>query len=108
MVYDNATGTIRRRLPLSGTRIYVEDLDLAILQTCKQIAEEAKSVLQRRRIEGTGPLMLTIRTSPNRYDSALYYIKHLLKLIGEGRAADIEQAVPSPTVTSFRLSFGAR
>jgi hypothetical protein len=34
---------------------------------------------------------LTIRTSPNRHDSALCYIRHLLKLIGQGLTADVEQ-----------------
>jgi hypothetical protein len=99
MVYDNVMGMTRRRLPLSGTRIYFEDLDLAILQTCKQIANEANPILQRRRNEGLGPPTLTIRTSPNRYDSALYFLKPLLKLIGGGRAAEIEEVGSSVNVT---------
>ncbi|CAN9308805.1 unnamed protein product [Alternaria alternata] len=70
----------------------------AILQTCKQVAEEASPILHRRRIEILGPPVLTIRINPNRYDGALYFIKHLLKLIGECRAAEIEETGASANV----------
>jgi hypothetical protein len=98
MIYDNIIGTTRRQLPLTNARIYYDYLHSAILQTCKQVAEEAGPILHRRRIEILGPPVLTIRINPNRYDSALYFIKHLLKLIGECRAAEIEETGASANV----------
>ncbi|CAN9264150.1 unnamed protein product [Alternaria sp. RS040] len=97
-MYDNIIGTTRRQLPLTNSRIYHDDLHSEILQTCKQVAEEDGPILHRRRIEILGPPVLTIRIKPNRYDSVLYSIKHLLKLIGEYRAAEIEETGASANV----------
>ena len=41
MIYDNIIGTTRRQLPLTNAQIYYDYLHSAILQTCKQVAEEA-------------------------------------------------------------------
>ena len=91
MVYESLSGFKRQRLPLRGANIHVDELDLAILQTCRLVSSEATSILRRRLSCLPQPPTFTVRACPSKYDVSLYYTRHLLRLISEGRAADIEE-----------------
>ncbi|KNG47467.1 ngg1p interacting factor 3 nif3 protein [Stemphylium lycopersici] len=54
------------------------------------VSNEATSILRGRPGRLSQPLTFTVRACPSKYDVSLYYTRHVLQLISEGRAADVE------------------
>ncbi|KAJ4331280.1 hypothetical protein N0V95_009910 [Ascochyta clinopodiicola] len=60
LIYNNVASDVERLLPLDKVFIYYHDVDPAILQCCKLVRREARTLLRRLRLDIPPTLILTL------------------------------------------------